>query len=939
MRLVLAFLLALPAPAAVPDAHEYSFNLLTDGRWTHADQVTEARNIGDAEALDAMLAKSRLEGARETLRRGLNTAEVDGTTRLAAQRKTFREVHELIDQTRRARAGGDHAAIEIDRLRAQVLDLYELVEQSSAGDALVVLRRRARVLSRRAVDAEVKVALTRLAQLDPARADVAGELIEIYRALTTARFAGPGCAAELETVHLKIEGMMCANCGRSVERGLRNASDEIVDVSVNQATHQGSVTFPKGRLRAEDLAEAVRDIGFGAEVLTPDAPPAPSSRADESRRERRNLGLAALLTAPLVLPMLLAPFGLHAMPPPLAQLALAVPVQFGLGFRFYRAAWKALKNRTGDMNVLVSMGATAAFGLSVYNMIVPPAGAHPPLYFESGAMITFFMLAGRFLESSAKGRTLAALAGLRALRPEVATVLRDGTEVVIPLFELRVGDFVVTKPGERIAVDGVVHEGVSRVDQAFMTGESLPVERHVGDRVTGGSINEDGRLLIQATGVGENTMLSRIISTVENAQATKAPIQRLVDKVSGWFVPTVVGLSAATLVSWGLAAGAWGLGLVHAASVLVVSCPCALGLATPTAILVGTGEGARAGILIKDALALEYAHAVTTVAFDKTGTLTENQPAVTAVLARDGDEAELLRIAGGLQTGSEHPFARAVLAEAAARNLTLPSSSEARALPGEGFRARLADGSYVIGSERLMRDRGLDVSAFADEARARRERGESVSFVARDGDRREVLGLLAFRDRVREGARQAVDELRRRGIKVVMLTGDAAGSARVVARELGITDVRAGLLPIEKVRVVQGLRSVGEVVAMVGDGINDAPALASADVGIAMGTGTEIAMQSAGITLMRADPMLVPAALDLSRRTYGKIKQNLFWALGYNVIGIPLAAAGVFGPLIASGAMAASSLGVVTNALLLKSWRPRARAPRVDLDKSARPGS
>jgi len=682
---------------------------------------------------------------------------------------------------------------------------------------------------------------------------------------------------------LRIEGMSCASCVGRVEKALR-AVPGVVEAGVNLATEKASVRG--GELDA--LLAAVRAAGYEATLADQ-----PAAVRDATRLPGWwPVAAGALLSLPLLLPMLLQPFGLGLTLPGWLQLLLATPVQFWLGARFYRAGWKALRAGSGNMDLLVALGTSAAYGLSLYLLLRAQEHGHMPhLYFESSAVVITLVLLGKWLEARAKGRTVAAIRALEALRSIDTLVRRGGADVRIPLEELRAGDLMVVRPGERLAADGVVEDGRSHLDESLLTGESLPVAKEPGARVAGGAVNADGLLLVRATAVGAATMLERIIRMVEDAQAAKAPIQRLVDRVSSVFVPAVLLVALATLLGWGLAGGDWEAALLNAVAVLVIACPCALGLATPTAIMVGTGAAARHGILIKDAQALETAHAVTVVAFDKTGTLTAGKP---VLAASEGGERELLALAGAVQQGS----------------------------------ARV-DGSEVwLGNARLMAELGADTAAFASAAQAHEGSGRTVSWLARrDGAGLKTLGLLAFGDAVKPGAASAVARLRAAGIETVMLSGDNEGAARLVAQQLGIARWHAGILPGDKARLVMALKAGGRRVAMVGDGINDAPALAAADVGIAMAGGLDAAMQAAGVTLMRGDPGLVADALDVSRRTYAKIRQNLGWAFVFNVVGILLAALGYLNPVLAGAAMALSSVSVVGNALLLRRWGPVPPAP------------
>jgi Cu+-exporting ATPase len=559
----------------------------------------------------------------------------------------------------------------------------------------------------------------------------------------------------------------------------------------------------------------------------------------------------------------------------------------------------------------------------VYQLARHGEHAMEHLYFEASAVVITLVLLGKWLEARAKRQTTEAIRALNALRPDVARVRRADGEIEIPIAHVQVGDAVVVRPGERIPVDGTVLEGASEVDESLITGESLPVARHVGQRVTGGSVNAQGLLVIATAAVGAETTLARIVRLVESAQARKAPIQRLVDRVSEVFVPVVLAIALLTLLAWGLASGDWEQALLNAVAVLVIACPCALGLATPTAIMAGTGVAAKHGILIKDAEALEVAHAIRRVAFDKTGTLTEGKPTLVAAEAVDGDRDALLAASAAIQSGSEHPLARATVE--AARGIAFAQASNVRAIAGRGVAAQVDGHDLRLGSSRLMKELAVDLSPLENRARGLQDEGRTVSWVADVGGPPRLLGLLAFGDTVKPAARGAIASLKAHGVESILLTGDNTGSAKLVAHELGIADFRAEILPEDKARIVGELKRPGEPVAMVGDGINDAPALAAADVGIAMSTGTDVAMHAAGITLMRGDPALVADAIDISRRTYSKIRQNLFWAFVYNVVGIPLAAFGLLSPVIAGAAMAFSSVSVVTNALMLRQWKGSAR--------------
>ncbi len=735
------------------------------------------------------------------------------------------------------------------------------------------------------------------------------------QALTQAvQAAGYGVA--VHSVDLAIEGMTCASCSGRVERAL-NKLPGVLSASVNLATETAHIEA-LSTLPASTLKAAVRQAGYGVHDLAQ-----PAARPQASLPDWWPVALSAALTLPLAAPMLLSLFGLHAMLAPWWQLALATPVQFGLGWRFYRAGWHAVRAGAGNMDLLVALGTSAAYGLSLYLLLQAGGQGMPHLYFEASAAVITLVILGKWLEGRAKRQTTEAIRALNALQPVTARVRRGSEELELPIEQLQLGDEVLVRPGERIAVDGEVLSGRSHVDESLITGESQAVAKAVGDRVTGGAINAEGALSVRTTALGAETTLARIVRMVESAQAGKAPIQRMVDQVSAVFVPVVLVLAALTGLGWWLGTGAGEQAIINAVAVLVIACPCALGLATPTAIMAGTGVAARHGILIKDAQALELAHQVNTVAFDKTGTLTVGQPTLVAALPADGQSTEdVLRWSAALQQGSEHPLARAVMARVHTDHLAVPTAQDTQAVPGRGLQARVDGDLLRLGSGRWLQEQGVDAASLAEPARQLQADGRTVSWLTRqtdDGPR--LLGLLAFGDAVKPEAHEAVARLHRLGIQTVMLTGDNPGSAQAVARELGITDFRAEVLPGDKARVITELRAQGRVVAMVGDGINDAPGLAAADVGIAMSTGTDVAMAAAGITLMRGDPRLVADALDVSRRTYATLRRGLFWAFAYNVVGIPLAAAGLLNPVIAGAAMAFSSVSVVGNALLLRRWR------------------
>ena len=722
---------------------------------------------------------------------------------------------------------------------------------------------------------------------------------------------------------LSIEGMTCASCVARVEKALAKVPG-VVSAEVNLATERAEVTWDAQRADTGALLAAVEHAGYAAHAL-PASGPSDANPGANATNPWWPIAVSALLSLPLVIPMLAASFGADWMLPGWLQLALATPVQFWLGARFYRAGWKAAKARAGNMDLLVALGTSAAYGLSLYLLLAHAEHGMPHLYFESSAVVITLVLLGKWLETRAKRQTTAAIRALNALRPDTARVRHKGQDRQVLIGHVRKDDLVVVLPGERVPVDGVVLEGASQIDESLITGESLPVAKQEGDKVTGGSINAEGQLVIKTTAIGAESTLARIVRLVESAQSKKAPIQRLVDRVSEVFVPVVMAIAFVTLLGWGMGTGNWETAILNAVAVLVIACPCALGLATPAAIMAGTGVAARHGILIKDAEALEVAHRVQVVAFDKTGTLTQGKPELVAAESATGSREALLSAASSIQSGSEHPLADAVRMAALKSGLASASALGVRAIPGRGVAAVVGERDLRLGSTRLMDELGVDLSPMAKRAAALQAEGRTVSWVADVTAQPALLGLLAFGDSVKANAKKAVAKLREQGIRSVLLTGDNPGSAERVGKLLGIDDIRADVLPEEKARIVGELKAGGAaVVAMVGDGINDAPALAAADVGIAMSTGTDVAMQAAGVTLMRGDPGLVWDAIDISRKTYAKIRQNLFWAFVYNIVGIPLAAFGVLNPVIAGAAMALSSVSVVGNTLWLRRWKPEA---------------
>ena len=725
------------------------------------------------------------------------------------------------------------------------------------------------------------------------------------------------------TLDLGIGGMTCASCVSRVEKALKKVPG-VTEATVNLATESARVQYAPSEQIEARLRRAVRDAGY--EPRAADALEQAQDASPWAGFAPVAIGLA--LSLPLVVPMVGDLLGWHWMLAPWLQFLLATPVQFILGARFYVAGWHALKARTGNMDLLVAIGTTAGWALSVWLWLFAGHEGMPHLYFEASAVVVTLVLLGKWLEARAKRQTTAAIRALHALRPDVAHLIGLDGEVDVPVAEVLVGDRLVVRPGERFPVDGILLEGHTQVDESMLTGEPLPVAKDAGERLTGGSINGEGRVVMQVAAVGNETVLARIIRLVEDAQAAKAPIQRLVDQVSAVFVPVVLVIALATVVGWLLAGHPLEDAVIHAVAVLVIACPCALGLATPAAIMAGTGVAAKHGILIKDAQALEIAHRVDTVAFDKTGTLTVGQPRLTAFEVAPGvDEARLLAAAASLQSGSEHPLARAVVHAAQTRGMVIAAPDNLRAVPGRGSEGEVGVQSYLVGSLRWMEELHVGLGPLAARAAELQQQGATVSaLVERTTDGLTLRALLAFGDEPKPGAKQALAALRARGIRTVMISGDNRGAAEAMARRLGLRpeegEVLAEVLPGDKAARVTELKQGGHVVAMVGDGVNDAPALAAADVGLAMGNGTDVAMHAAGITLMRGDPLLVAGALSVSDRTVAKIRQNLFWAFIYNVAGIPLAALGYLSPVIAGAAMALSSVSVMSNALLLRRWRP-----------------
>ena len=742
--------------------------------------------------------------------------------------------------------------------------------------------------------------------------------------------------AELSS-DIGLSGMTCASCVVRVERAIGKLTG-VSAVSVNLATESARVSWSPSQAGEDPqtqqarLRRAIRDAGY--------EPVAASHLEHVSVSPWAGLmpvAMGFLLSAPLMLPMAGEALGQHWMLPALWQFLLATPVQFVLGARFYKAGWHALRAGSGNMDLLVALGTSAGWALSVWLWLTAPAGAMVHLYFESASVVITLVLLGKWLEARVKRQTTEAIRALHALRPARARVLTRDGEMDIPVEELLLDDRLVVLPGERFAADGLVLEGQTHVDEAMLTGEPTPVHKGVDARVTGGSINGEGRVVVRVRATGTATVLANIIRLVEDAQAAKAPIQRLVDQVSAVFVPVVLVLALATCLAWWFTGHSLELSLIHAVAVLVIACPCALGLATPAAIMAGTGVAAQQGILIKDAQALERAHQVDTVAFDKTGTLTVGQPRLLSIQAISMDEPRLLSLAASLQRGSEHPLAHAVMQAAHAQGLSLTVPQDVNAVPGFGSQGLVQGEHWLLGSVRWMAALGVAGGAWQAHAETLQRQGATVSVLAQRTPQGVVAhAVLAFGDAPKPGAQEALAKLRAHGLRLVMISGDNAGAAQAMAARLGLhaDEVHADVMPGDKAALVKSLQhnphGAAHVVAFVGDGINDAPALAAADVGLAMANpqtegqrgGTDVAMQAAGITLMRGDVALVASALAISARTVAKIRQNLFWAFAYNAAGIPLAALGYLSPVVAGAAMALSSVSVLSNALLLKRWKP-----------------
>lgn len=731
----------------------------------------------------------------------------------------------------------------------------------------------------------------------------------------------PAKSVSLEKRELQVKGMTCAACVARVERKLKSTPG-VIDATVNLATEKATVTYDAGELSIHDVLKAINEAGYESEeIVDQQASWNEEERHKEHLRQRNLFIFCAIFAAPLLLGMIFDLLSLawgHYLMNPYLQFILATPVQIAGGSQFYRGAYHALKSGSANMDVLVAMGTTAAYGYSLYHTFVTSG----PLYYEAAAVVITLVLLGKMLENAAKGRTSEAIKSLMDLRPSKARIMFEGEEMEIPLEEVKVGDIIIVRPGEKIPVDGVIVEGETTIDESMLTGESIPVEKTVGDEVIGATINKFGSFKFKATKVGKDTALSQIIRIVEEAQGSKAPIQRMADVISAYFVPAVVTVAVLTFIGWYFFGdpGNTAQALKTFVAVLVIACPCALGLATPTSIMVGTGQGAKQGILIRGGEHLEKAHSIDAVLLDKTGTITKGTPEVTDIISLgDLDEDTVLRLAASVEKLSEHPLAKAIVNKAREQELKLWPSKSFHALPGFGVQAALENGEVLIGNWKLMEKMGIDHSPAKTSLAKLESEGKTAMLVAFNG---QIIGVIAVADAVKETSREAIAKLHELGIEVYMITGDNRTTAEAIAKEVGITHVLAEVLPEHKAMEVEKLKKAGRVVAMVGDGINDAPALAAADIGIAIGTGTDVAMEAADITLMSGDLKGVVASIALSKATMRNIKQNLFWAFIYNTLGIPLAALGLLSPVIAGGAMAMSSVSVVSNALRLRGYNP-----------------
>lgn len=714
---------------------------------------------------------------------------------------------------------------------------------------------------------------------------------------------------------LIIEGMTCAACSTRVEKAL-NKLEEVVSANVNLSTNKATVQYPSGALEEDTLIKTIEKAGYKAELeVERDLDREKELREKEIKSLKTSFIISAILSAPLLAGMFFHMAGVDTiLMNGWFQFVLATPVQFIIGWRFYKGAYNALRGGGANMDVLVAMGTSAAYFYSIYNLF---AGVHE-YYFEASAVIITLILLGKTFEAVAKGKTSEAIKKLMGLQPKTARVIRDGEEIDLEIEKVIIGDVIIVRPGERIPVDGKIVEGHSAIDESMITGESMPVDKSVDDEVIGATINKLGSFKFKATKIGKDTVLSQIVKLVEDAQGSKAPVQRLADKISGIFVPVVVAIAVLTFIIAYFITGEFNTGLINAVAVLVIACPCALGLATPTAIMVGTGIGAENGILIKSGEHLERTHEMDAIVFDKTGTITKGEPEVTDIVTFGAERDEVLRISASVERTSEHPLGQSIVKKGQEELLLLTEPEKFMAVPGKGLKATLDGQEIYIGNRRLMNDNKISIEVAEDDLARLEEEGKTAMILSIDG---KLSGVIAVADQIKETSKKALADLKEMGLDIYMMTGDNERTARAIAKEVGIENILAEVLPENKAEEVEKLKSQGKHVGMVGDGINDAPALAAADVGFAIGTGTDVAMEAADITLMRGDLTGVVTAIRLSHRTMKTIRQNLFWAFFYNSVGIPFAAFGFLNPMVAGAAMAFSSVTVVSNSLRLKRFK------------------
>lgn len=720
----------------------------------------------------------------------------------------------------------------------------------------------------------------------------------------------------IKQIYVDISGMTCAACSTRLEKVL-NKKEGIEKAIVNLSTNKASIEYNMDKVREEEILEVISRAGFKGEVeIKRDLEREKKKRSDEIKSLKNSFIISAILTLPLFSAMFFHMAGIHnILSEGWFQLLLATPVQFIIGYRFYKGAYNALRGGGANMDVLIAMGTSAAYFYSLYNVL---AGVHY-YYFEASAMIITLVLLGKTFEAVAKGKTSEAIKKLMGLQPKKARVIRDNMEVEVSIEDLEVGEIILVRPGEKIPVDGKILEGNSSIDESMITGESIPLDKVVGDLVIGGTINKFGSFKFEASKIGKDTVLAQIIKLVEEAQLSKAPVQRLADKISGIFVPIVVLVAIGTFAGVYLIQGDLSRAIINSVAVLVIACPCALGLATPTAIMVGTGKAAEQGILIKSGEHLEITHKMDTIVFDKTGTITKGEPEFTDIISTNGmEENELLRIAASIERASEHPLGQSIVKEGERRNLKLEEPKEFKAIAGKGLSGVYKNKEILIGNRKLMEENKIDTEAIESQISSLEEEGKTAMLI---GSENAIMGIIAVADQIKDTSKEAIEEMKKMGLEVYMITGDNKKTAMAIGREAGIENIFAEVLPEEKAEKIQELKNMGRYVGMVGDGINDAPALASAHVGIAIGTGTDVAMEAGDITLMKGDLDGVVTAIRVSHRTMKTIKQNLFWAFFYNTIGIPIASLGYLDPMVAGAAMAFSSVSVVSNSLRLKKFK------------------